>query len=385
MEFLVTDLHWAVRSNNAGMIKKLLSGGNSVQSIDSIGRTPLHWAIVLGHEEALKALLLNTSRQLIDFKDKLGRTCLHYACASGKTDFASVLIRRGASVNAEDSKGRTPLHYAAQNAKPDTVALLLNRGANKDAGDCNGVKAWDLAMKWGCPRGFEVLRTDSAQLGSFAESKTEELEAKMKKNAKISGDIGRNTEIPMHTSCIGKPSSLDLLLCEWKKAEEEARNKKKGTVDGLKEALKAWREAETEAKLEKQRILSHQSAHIVQDLKNQVPSSASDSLQGLQNGDSSRMYYFCSCPNENSGSPAFPHLFFCKKEGQGNNRVEDSWGCTEWESPVPVEDIKTRNNAVEKWEKMMEWRSGSRLHPQTSKEPWVAKREQTSASVIEAI
>lgn len=164
----MTDLHWAVRSNDVGLIKKLLAGGNPIHSSDSIGRTPLHWATVLGHEEAFKALLLNTSRQLIDVKDKLGRTSLHYASAGGRTQFASILIKRGASVNSKDSKVRTPLHYAAQNVKVDMVELLLKNGADKEVGDCNGVRPWDLALKWGCPDGFEVLRVDAAHLGSAA-------------------------------------------------------------------------------------------------------------------------------------------------------------------------------------------------------------------------
>lgn len=164
----MTDLHWAVRSNDVGLIKKLLAGGNPIHSSDSIGRTPLHWATVLGHEEAFKALLLNTSRQLIDVKDNLGRTSLHYASAGGRTQFASILIKRGASVNSKDYKGRTPLHYAAQNVKVDMVELLLKNGADKDVGDCNGVRPWDLALKWGCPDGFEVLRVESAHLGSAA-------------------------------------------------------------------------------------------------------------------------------------------------------------------------------------------------------------------------
>ena len=169
----MTELHWAVRTNDVGMIQKLLEGGNPIQSSDSIGRTPLHWATVLGHEKALKALLLNTSRQVIDTKDKLGRTPLHYGCAGVRTQFASILIKRGASVNSKDSKGRTPLHYAAQNVKVDMVELLLKNGADKDVGDCNGVRPWDLALKWGCQDGFGILRiSESAHLGCTAEPKT---------------------------------------------------------------------------------------------------------------------------------------------------------------------------------------------------------------------
>ena len=75
-----------------GMIKNLLEGGNPIQSSDSIGRTPLHWDTALGHEEAFKYFLLNTSRQVIDVKDRFGWTPLHYGCAGGRTQFASILM-----------------------------------------------------------------------------------------------------------------------------------------------------------------------------------------------------------------------------------------------------------------------------------------------------
>ncbi|KAH9289209.1 hypothetical protein KI387_033326, partial [Taxus chinensis] len=244
MEISVTDLHWAVRSNDVGMIKKLLAGGNPIQSCDSIGRTPIHWATVLGHEGALKVLLLNTSRQLIDVRDKFGRTPLHYACAGGRTDFVGLLMKRGAGVNFKDSKGRSPLHYAAQNVKADTVDLLIKSGADKEARDCNGARPWDVALKWGCPDGFEVLRIDSAYLTDFVEPANECQETENVNDFKQKP----STE---------KTSSLDVLLSDWKKAE--ARKKKKHAMDGLKEALKAWREAETQAKLERQTRLIQQS------------------------------------------------------------------------------------------------------------------------------
>jgi len=296
----VTKLHWAVRSNDVGMIKKLLEGGNPIQSSDSIGRTPLHWATVLGHEAALKALLLNTSRQLIDFKDKLGRTSLHYACAGGRTQFAGILIKRGASVNSKDSKLRTPLHYATQNVKVDMVELLLKNGAEKDVGDCNGVRPWDLALKWGCPDGFGVLRIESANMGSAAEQNN----GYPKIVTSNKGNVIQNQDI-----CSEKSSSLDMLLNEWKKAEAE--KKKKESIDSLKETLKALREAEAETKLEKQRP---QSASIVEGQRYEASASSSSafssrilSVQTVNNfilDKGSRMVCFSTHLNGSFGSPA---------------------------------------------------------------------------------
>jgi len=384
MEFSVTELHWAVRSNDVGLIKKLLAGGNPVQSSDSIGRTPLHWATVLGHEEALKALLLNTSRQLIDVKDKLGRTSFHYACAGGRTQFASILIKRGSSVNSKDSKGRTPLHYAAQNVKVDMVELLLKNGADKDVGDCNGVKPWDLALKWGCPDGFEILRTESAHLGSAAEPKNG--------SPKIENSDSRN-EIRNQDFRSEKSSSLDMLLGEWKKAE--ATKKKREAIDGLKEALKAWREAEAEAKLANQRKSIHRSVSVGGH-RNQVSfstcfwpaSSSSVQLQTVNNfilDKGSRMICFSAQPNGSLGSQALPSQFWHADEGEAKEKVDDVWGCTEWESPLRVQEMRASTGGVERWERAMEWKSRSRLPSETWKVPWFQRGNDAPASPIEAI
>lgn len=372
----MTELHWAVRSNDVGMIKKLLAGGSPIQSSDSIGRTPLHWATVLGHEEALKALLLNTSRQLIDVKDKLGRTSLHYACAGGRTQFASILIKRGASVNSKDSKGRTPLHYAAQNVKVDMVELLLKNGAEKDVGDCNGVRPWDLALKWGCPDGFELLRIESAHLGSAAEPKTE--------SSKIENSDS-TIEIQNQDFC---SSSLDMLLGEWKKAE--ATKKKREAIDSLKEALKAWREAEAEAKLDNQRKLIHQSASVGGH-RNQVsssstccwPASSSSSvqLQTINNfilDKGSEVIYFSAHQNGSFGSQALPSQFWHADEGEAKEKADDVWGCTEWESPFRVQEMRASTDA-------MDWKSRSRLPLETWKKPWFQRATDAPTSPIEAI
>ena len=53
---------------------------------------------------------------------------LFAAIESGKVEEVAMLLKNGASVNANDSQGRTALMVAAQNGYTGIVKLLLRRG-----------------------------------------------------------------------------------------------------------------------------------------------------------------------------------------------------------------------------------------------------------------
>ncbi|KAJ1458390.1 ankyrin repeat-containing domain protein [Pelagophyceae sp. CCMP2097] len=55
---------------------------------------------------------------------------LHKACGNGHLEAASMLLDRGASMDARDKAQRTPLYRAAENSKDDVVAMLLEKGAD---------------------------------------------------------------------------------------------------------------------------------------------------------------------------------------------------------------------------------------------------------------
>ena len=384
----MTELHWAVRSNDVGMIKRLLEEGNPIQSSDSIGRTPLHWATVLGHEEALKSLLLNTSRQLIDVKDNHGRTSLLYACAGGRIQFASILIKRGASVNSKDSKGRTPLHYAAQNVKVDMIELLLKNGADKDVRDCNGARPLNLALKWGCPDGFRVLMVESAHLGSAAVPKNG-----FKYDSIMNGNSNIRNGIQNQDTCSEKSSSLDMLLSEWKKAE--AQKKKTESIDSLKEALKSWREAEAETILEIQRKSIHRSDLTLEVHRDEAsapcasafssPTSTVQTVNNFMLDKRSRLVCISTHPDGNFGSQVLPSQFWHADRGEEKGKTDDVLGCTERGFPLIVEEMRASTGGVERWEGLMEPKSRPRLVAETRKESWFQRRDDAPATPIEAI
>lgn len=60
-------------------------------------------------------------------------TLLHIAACYGLGDVASVLLKKGARVDASDDYGKTPLYLAADNGHTEVVKILLQEKANVNA------------------------------------------------------------------------------------------------------------------------------------------------------------------------------------------------------------------------------------------------------------
>ena len=68
----------------------------------------------------------------IDSKNTQGFTPLHYAAWEGNQDIAVSLLRKGASANAADNKGKTPMHYAAHKDRVNVMYDLLRYGGDPE-------------------------------------------------------------------------------------------------------------------------------------------------------------------------------------------------------------------------------------------------------------
>ena len=90
--------------------------------------------------------------------DGFGRTALHYAARLGHDDVMRILIETGAPLDAADADGYTPLLRAIQggDANLDAVRLLLDAGANRDA-RAGDVGADELARSVGAVEVVDLL------------------------------------------------------------------------------------------------------------------------------------------------------------------------------------------------------------------------------------
>ena len=158
------------------VILYLVDRGAQVNSADTYGCTPLHFAAMRGNEVATKELLMCkginievqseslasvlqkeksnarcwfewsqeisifTSRQRIymfwhfffQAVDKQQMTVLHMAASHDEVEVCRMLIERGANLRCCDEDTATPLHYACQEGSVQVVQMLFEAGERQD-------------------------------------------------------------------------------------------------------------------------------------------------------------------------------------------------------------------------------------------------------------
>ncbi|NLB56817.1 MAG: hypothetical protein GX811_13840, partial [Lentisphaerae bacterium] len=126
----ITTVHHAAVIQNIVVLKKLVeSDPNRVISIDSFGKTPLHWAVVAKNHNAVKYLLHRRAR--VNAQDKKGRTPLHEAAAVGNEELVHLLLSFKADPSLTDKEGNTPANEAEKIGHLN-LAKALNVEAKQD-------------------------------------------------------------------------------------------------------------------------------------------------------------------------------------------------------------------------------------------------------------
>ncbi|MEH6471287.1 MAG: ankyrin repeat domain-containing protein [Halopseudomonas sp.] len=123
----------------------------------SSGRSLLHWAIASQQPEMAKLLLsMKVDPSQASRSDKGGHP-IHLAAQSNQTELISLLLDRGADLDARDYFKRTPLHWAAEANRTDTCQQLLNAGANPNASDRIGKTPLMLSIGHSTAGVIEIL------------------------------------------------------------------------------------------------------------------------------------------------------------------------------------------------------------------------------------
>ena len=128
-------------------------GVKILNTYDSHGHTPLHWAALGGYSELIKFFLncgVDVNRQS---RSDYGPYPIHWACVNGHILCVDLLIQNGASIDCTDNKGCTPLIISAQYGKAMLAGYLVGKGAKSFFTDHEG----DNALHWACFKGEHFL------------------------------------------------------------------------------------------------------------------------------------------------------------------------------------------------------------------------------------
>ena len=156
----------AVRADDVNAVTELLDADpDLVRATDEDGETPLHSAAWRSRYEAA-TLLLDRGAD-IEARNNWGRTpLLIVARETGNAQMASLLIEAGAEVNVRDRGGESPLDLAAWRGFAELVDLLLDEGAElPPPGSTQGQYVAMFAAEKGLDRLFGMSVDAGVDLG----------------------------------------------------------------------------------------------------------------------------------------------------------------------------------------------------------------------------
>jgi hypothetical protein len=122
-----TSLHFASYRGALSVGQCLLDHGADINARDRDDWTPLYVCACTSSGEHIEfAQMLLKRGAVVDARDDHGRTSLHRAVGLGRIEVARLLLEHGADVNACDKSGKTPSQYTTQQ---EILELLSGYGA----------------------------------------------------------------------------------------------------------------------------------------------------------------------------------------------------------------------------------------------------------------
>ena len=112
---------------------QVLASSDNLEVRDSWDRTPLFYAALNGHTDAMRLLLDKTAD--VNVADKGKDTPLHLASIRGHVEVVRLLLDEVADVNVADIYKDTPLHFGSWAGHIEVVRLLLDKGADVHIAD----------------------------------------------------------------------------------------------------------------------------------------------------------------------------------------------------------------------------------------------------------
>ena len=131
-----TLLHCAAGEGQIKVVELLIKRGCRIDPVDRNGCTPLDYATACSHLQTVPLLKQQLNepweeQYVVDSVDSQGRSALHFAAAFGDINLIEMLVKQGLDVNIGDDEGWTPLHNAANRGQLESVRTLLRLGGRE--------------------------------------------------------------------------------------------------------------------------------------------------------------------------------------------------------------------------------------------------------------
>lgn len=149
----------AARSGDTARLRKWLDAGNDPNQYDSAGWTPLLWASVRGHADAVKLLLERGADSSIPHRES-GGLAVHFAGHSGDVETSRLLLDKNPEhINAVwDINGHNILLQAAFYGHLDLAKFLVGKKQNFAITTARGLGPMDLARQFQNNAMMDILR-----------------------------------------------------------------------------------------------------------------------------------------------------------------------------------------------------------------------------------
>jgi len=200
----MTALHVAVLSNDVYEFRKILQKHEDINTVDTFGNTPLHYASMKRNINLMEALINNGAK--INVQNNNGRTplmvtmlnkdCVAQTKKRIKNEVymaMEFLLNKGANPNLVDVRGDTVLHQvvrkvAHRSVKKNCADLLIRSPTDVEIINKQGKTAYDEAVDWRISKlilMFNLIVPRDILLGSKEIIKAKESKEKeMKENKK---------------------------------------------------------------------------------------------------------------------------------------------------------------------------------------------------------
>lgn len=152
----------AARAGDVNRLRAWLDAGNNPNRYDAAGWTPLLWAAVRGHRDAVAVLLDNRKAPADIMMPQLKSGALSGHCAghSGSVPTTELLIDRAPQLldAVWDLNGHTILLQAVFYGHLDLAAFLLKKGAKTSITTARGLGPMELASQFQNQRMVDLIR-----------------------------------------------------------------------------------------------------------------------------------------------------------------------------------------------------------------------------------